>query len=260
MFSLFKKKEKPIVPDNTTETAKEEIPKKKMTSFEEDVYDADHGNYYIATHVGISYHYGIEKGSKEHPMGLEPNLMLAEKYLTLAAERGFLRAQVDLGILYYDSESELFDKEAGFKWLSLAAKKGDPFSQYVLAFHYNEGEYLPKDEYKAYHWFLESASNGYVGAMSQLASIYHKKASALLNKEGFSEEDKKESWENAKLSFKWYKKAADSDDAEAMFYVGVYYNAGFGVEKNDAESIKYIDSAIANGVEYAQDFKNKHLS
>lgn len=146
MFNFFKKKEKL----NLSEDTKSDFDNRdNKTDFEESLIDANNGNIPAATHVGISYHYGIDKGEEEHPAGIEPNFKLAVKYLTMAAERGYLKAQVDLGLLYYDSNSDVFDKEEGFRWLSVAAKRGDSFSQFVLAAHYRDGIFLPKDDSKS---------------------------------------------------------------------------------------------------------------
>ena len=257
MFNLFKKKE-----EKTDENAELDVPMTQQfqTGFEESLYYADHGNIIEATHVGISYHYGIEKGNEEHPAGIEPNLELAIKYLNMAAKKGYLKAQVELGMLYYTADSDVFDKEKGFEWLSLTAKRGDSFSQFVLGHHYQNGELLPQDEELAYHWFLESASNGEVEAMLRLAQIYKERAEYLMGKDCFTEEEKIESWNNAELSFKWYKKAADEGEVDAIFWVGVYYFAGFGVPIDKNIATTYLDLAISNGSQVAVDFKNKHFS
>lgn len=255
MFNFFKKKEKL----NLSEDTKSDFDNRdNKTDFEESLIDANNGNIPAATHVGISYHYGIDKGEEEHPAGIEPNSKLAIKYLIIAAERGYLKAQVDLGLLYYDSNSDVFDKEEGFRWLSVAAKRGDSFSQFVLAVHYRDGIFLPKDDSKAFNWFLESASNGEIVSMNILGDIYRKKAFEISEREDF-EEHKDEAWMNAELSFKWYKLAADNGDEEAMYYTGVNYFSGFGVVEDKEKSLIYIDLAIENGVSYANDFKQEKL-
>lgn len=251
MFNFFKKKEKLSLYEDTKSDFDN---KDNKTDFEKSLIDANNGNIPAATHVGISYHYGIEKGEKEHPAGIEPNSELAIKYLTMAAERGYLKSQVDLGMLYYSN----IDKSKGFEWLSLAAKRGDAFSQFVLACSYRDGTFVEKDLDKAYQWYLESANNGEVGSMNILGGIYRERAIDISNQEDF-EEHKDEAWMNAELSFKWYKLAADQGDEESMYYTGVNYAAGFGVAEDKDKSLIYIDLAIENGISYANDFKQEKL-
>ncbi len=251
MFEFLKKKNKKNFENEQDSEIKNQRP---MTEFEKSIINAENGNIPEATHVGISYHYGIDKGDEEHPYGIEPNFDLAIKYLTMAAQKGYLKAQVDLGMLYFSK----IDKAKGFEWLSLAAKRGDAFSQFVLACSYRDGTFVEKNLDKAYQWYLESAYNGEVGSMSMLGGIYRERAIDILNQEDF-EEHKDESWMNAELSFKWYKLAADNGDEESMYFTGVNYCAGFGVAEDKEKSLIYINLAIENGIDYANDFKQEHL-
>src|SRR4051812_46387266 len=43
----------------------------------------------------------------------------------------------------------------------------------------------------------------------------------------------------AKKIFRNYKKAADANDANSMFHVGVCYSVGYGVAKNEKEALKW---------------------
>lgn len=266
MFNFFKKKTetpmKEVRSEQRTQEEKEVKPVKKTqkTYFEKTVDAANKGNVLAAAHVGVSYHYGIEVGAEEHPQGLEPNPELALEYLNMAAQKGYLKSQIDLGLIYLDADSPVFDIDKALEWITLTAKKGDAFSQYVIGHYYNTGDYLPRDELKAYHWLLESAYNGCEGGMLEIARIYNQKASELLEKEELTDEEKRESYENSQLAFKWYKEAADLGEEEAMFYTGVYYTAGCGVEENREKGLHYIDLAIENGFEAAIDFKNQYFA
>ena len=234
--------------------------KRNKTYFEKSVEAAQRGNVVSAAHVGVSFHYGIEVGDEEHPQGLQPNVSLAIKYLNIAAQRGFLKAQLDLGLLYSDDDSPAFNPQEGLKWIMLTAQKGDAFSQHMLGYYYSVGKLLPRDEEKAYYWFLESAFNGDKFGMHELAKIYSDRTSQLLDKEDMTAEERQQALENSQLAFKWQKNAADLGLAEAMYYTGVYYFAGYGVDEDIEKSIYYIDLAIDNGFEPAIDFKNEHFA
>ena len=266
MFNFLKKKtESPkqkVQPKEPIQEKKEikSIVKTPKTYFEKSVEAANKGNVLAAAYVGVSYHYGIEEGSNEHPQGLNPNSEYAVKYLEIAAQKGYLKSQVDLGLIYLDADSPVFDRDKALKWITLTAKKGDAFSQYVMGHYYTTGDYLPLDEVKGYHWLLESASNGCERAMIELGMIYKERASELLNQKDFTESKKKESYDNAALSFKWLKEAADLGESEAMFYVGVYYYSGYGTKKDLEKSLYYLNLAIDNGNDAAVNFKNEHFA
>lgn len=260
MFKFFKKKSETTVQNDFAVEDKKPLKEISKTEFEQSIEAAQNGNLLAAAHVGVLYHYGIEVGDEEYPNGLEPNYELAIKYLTMAANKNYLKSQIDLGLIYLDTNSPVYQPEKGLEWLTTTAKKGDAFSQYVIGHHYNIGELLPKDEEKAYYWLLESAFNGCEGAMEELACIYNELAMSLSNNENYTEEDRQKSWENAALSFKWYKMAADLGKEDAMFFTAVYYFSGFGVDVDKEKALYYIDLAIENGCEAAINFKCEHFA
>ncbi len=261
MFNFFKKKtdenETVAEVDNAVDTKKEQQPK---TELEKAIEDAKNGNIHTASHLGNVYHYGREIGDEEYPEGVEPNYSLSIKYHMMAANRGHLKSQVDLGLLYMDDDSLVYNSQEAIKWFHLAAKRGHSFAQYVIGHYYGVGTLLPKDENKSFHWLLESANNGECGGMLELARIYKKKADELLDEEGFSEADRIESWKNAQLCFKWYKKAADLGEEEAMFYTALFYRSGYGVKEDREQGLYYIDLAIENGYEGAIDVKQAYFT
>ncbi len=263
MFNFFKKKTESPKQETQVEQQIQEIKpviKKPKTYFEKSVEAAGNGNVLASAYVGVSYHYGIDVGEDEHPQGLERNPELAVKYLTIAAEKGYLKSQIDLGLIYLDADSPVADIDKALEWITLTAKKGDAFSQYVIGHYYNTGEYLPKDDIKAYHWLLESASNGCESAMVELGRIYKEKTNELLNHENVTDEQRYEAKENASLAIKWFEKAAELGEEEAYFYTGVCYFAGFGVDKNEEKALYYLNLAIDSGDEAAIDFKNEYFA
>ncbi len=51
---------------------------------------------------------------------------------------------------------------------------------------------------------------------------------------------------------KWYRKAAEQGDADAQIYLGSRYGYGRGVAKDDAEAVKWYRKAAEQGVAVAQ--------
>lgn len=263
MFNFFKKKTESPTQERQPEKQIQEIKpvsKKPKTYFEKSIENANKGNVLAAAHVGVSYHYGIEVGEEEHPQGLEPNPELAVKYLKMAANKGYLKAERDLGLIYVSSDSPVFDMDEALKWITLTAKKGDAFSQYVIGHYYSTGDYLPQDDEKAYHWLLESSYNGCETAMFELGKIYYERTNSILNQDGLTDEHRKEAKEYASLAVKWFEKASDLGEEQAYFYTAVCYFAGYGVDKDDERSLYYLNLAIENGDEAAIDFKNQYYA
>ena len=69
-----------------------------------------------------------------------------------------------------------------------------------------------------------AANGGYVPAYNSIASIYYSK-------------------KNYKKAWKWYLKAADANDSEGQYYVGVFYLNGLHVKKNTHMAIKYFEKS-----------------
>lgn len=256
MFNLFKKtsssqkgKSKETEAENKNDVNAEINP----TEFEKSVTEADNGSISSATYVGMSYSYGIEKGNKQHPYGVAPNSELAIKYLTMAAEKGFLKAQAELGMLYHRLNNY---SEEGFKWINLAAKRGDADSQLILATYYKKGEVVDKDENMFYQWCLESACNGNIYAKHYLGEFYNEHSVMLLE----NEEYKNVAWIYAQLGHKWCKSAATSGVVKSIYYTGVSYFFGLGTQVDMEKARAYIDLAIESGDSSAIKFKKENMS
>jgi TPR repeat protein len=61
-----------------------------------------------------------------------------------------------------------------------------------------------------------------------------------------------------KEAFKWFKKAAELGDADAMGMLGLMYFRGMGTPKNPQQAKYWIKKAYDAGNKNAQDFWNKH--
>lgn len=166
------------------------------------------GNYYYLGN-------GVQKDSSE-----------SIRYYKLAADQGHADAQFFLGDVYrngflYGIKDDL--KES-FKWYKLAAEHGHVEAQYRLAITYELGRGVDCDAEQAIRWYKISAEQGYLKAIHVLAYA--------------SIADKRE-------SLKWKMLAAAKGTADAAYEVGVAYEIGQGVDKDEREAIKYYKLAIA---------------
>ena len=64
---------------------------------------------------------------------------LAREFLEKSAVQGYVLAQNDLAMMYYEGEGVVRDLALSKKWLEKAAVQGDARAQYNLAIMYYEG-------------------------------------------------------------------------------------------------------------------------
>ena len=97
--------------------------------------------------------------------------MLTEKegirWLEMAADNGFLRAQLYLGMVYASRAVGPVDISLAQKWLEKAASRNSPMIQLYLGLLYGQGKVLPRDVARSLYW-TEKASDGGL-AMAQFA-------------------------------------------------------------------------------------------
>jgi uncharacterized protein len=79
------------------------------------------------------------------------------------AEKGDVRAQYNLGLLYASGLGVAHDYQAALKWHRLAAGQGHAGAQNALAQMYAKGHGVPPDKVRAHMWHsvaIESSSSG----------------------------------------------------------------------------------------------------
>lgn len=111
--------------------------------------------------------YNLGKIYLEGEESIEPDGILANKFLTISSENGFLLAQLLLAKQYFFGWRLKQDYGQALKWFT-AAKK-DVIAQYYLGKIYTEGLGVPVDLKKGYEYFEISAKNGDKDARSSIA-------------------------------------------------------------------------------------------
>lgn len=118
----------------------------------------------------------------KHGKGVAQDLEKAEEWYRKAAERGFLPAQNDFGVMLVrlEVESGVLESKA-IEWLQKAAEQGYPAAQYNLALvNILIGNYYdptgPEVAAECYHcavnWYTKAAVQDYPPAQNDLAGIY----------------------------------------------------------------------------------------
>ncbi|KAG0221303.1 hypothetical protein BGW41_006953 [Actinomortierella wolfii] len=98
--------------------------------------------------------------------------MEAARWYTLAAEKGFASALVNLGMIYDDGRGVPQDKNRAVSLYSKAALLGNATGQNNLAWMYDLGQVVGQDDRQALHWFRHSADNGHSSAQFCVGSMY----------------------------------------------------------------------------------------
>lgn len=161
--------------------------------------------------------------------GVDKNMSLAIKWMTKAADAGYIKAQTSLGATYFHGMEGLEQNYAlSEKYLMLAAKKDNTDAQAFISFLY----IVMEDYEKALFWARKAAQMEHPQACFALGKIYD---------EGLGVEvDHKE-------GLKWFEKAAKNGDADAQNIVGNYYNNGEFVARDYEKAFKYYQMAALQG-------------
>ncbi len=154
------------------------------------------------------------------------------KYLHLAANQGHMGAKAKLGMYLFEGFNIQKDKKRAYQLFQEAANNGEPDAQYGLGRCYEEGIEGKVDMDTAIAWYVKAAENNNDLACLSLGDFYYK------NRNNKMYADK---------AFHYYKLAAELGNPVAYNVLGVCYQYGIGVEKDDALAVKqYIKGAEKN--------------
>lgn len=110
------------------------------------------------------------------------------KILNVAAERGSVWAQYELGYINYldrpahdfDNTSYTRDVSEALKWLSMAANNGDAEAQYFLGIAYFRNNGFPRDNVQALRWLYKASQQGYPKAKVALQYLESQMSSDVI--------------------------------------------------------------------------------
>ena len=113
----------------------------------------------------MRYRYGVE--------GFDKNLPESVRYIRMAAERGYAKAQCQLGSMYGIFEVIPQDMKKAFDLYMQAAVQGLANAQYNLGGAFDNGRGVDKDIDESFIWYKKSADQGYREAQFRLGkSVY----------------------------------------------------------------------------------------
>lgn len=169
------------------------------------------------------------------------NYVDALKYYHKAVEQGSVAAEYDLGLIYLYGQGVPIDYIEAEKWFHKAADHGLPSAQYFLGLMYHEGQGITKNYTESFKWLKKAADLEYTKAETALGYMYY---------DGDIIQDRI-------LARKWFERAATKNDPDAQFGLGNIYKDGAGVQKNNAEALKWYRKSAAQGNTQAKEVLNE---
>ena len=177
----------------------------------------DSGDIHYTNYLGYAYDFGV---------GTSLNIKEAMKYYEMAAKQNNAIGMTNLADLYIQENKLKKAKSLLFK----AAEKECGYAQYLLAinfFYFNS-----KHQKEALYWLEKSASNDDPYALYQLG-LYYSEANDLAK------------------AIKYYQRAAELNNADALLELYYIYGEGVGVEQDDDKALFYLKKAAELGVQEA---------
>ena len=173
----------------------------------------DSGDIHYMNYLGYAYDFGV---------GTSLNIKEAMKYYEMAAKQNNAIGMTNLADLYIQENKLKKAKSLLFK----AAEKECGYAQYLLAinfFYFNS-----KHQKEALYWLEKSASNDDPYAFYQLG-LYYSEANDLAK------------------AIKYYQRAAELNNADALLELSYIYGEGIGVEQDDDKALFYLKKAAESG-------------
>lgn len=160
--------------------------------------------------------------------GVDKDLEEAAKWFAKSANQGNVNGQYYLGVCYDHGWGVEQDKEQAVRWYTKAAEQGDPDSQHNLAVSYEDGEGVERNINEAIKWYTKAAEQGYDLSLNNLGNIYMSKGE----------------YEKA---VEYFKKAAEIGCVQSQVNIGICYEEGKGVERDDRQALWWYARAARNG-------------
>jgi TPR repeat protein len=222
-------------------------------------------------------------GMYQRGAGISQDQSAALKWFFKAAEQGHAPAQDLLGMIYQLGIGVSADNQQAVDWYRKAAEQEHANAQYHLGQSYYKGQGVIKNEPEAINWLSKAAAQGQPDAQQHaLAEQFVAIAPEMPNDSGTRGgrmDDQKptevvyqpseplsqptsvppllntqpnENTDKPQKTFQQYRKAAEQGEAEAQFQLGLMYERGTEVTKDEQQALKWIRKAAEQGLADAQ--------
>jgi uncharacterized protein len=173
-------------------------------------------------------------------MHVKPDGKESIRWLTKAANQGYVPAEYELGRIYLYGRGIPIDYAQALNWERKAAEQGDPRAQRDLAFMYERGFGMAADQAQAAEWNRKAAMQGNAEAQLHLAKGLDEGVGVSKDREearkwyakaarqeqpGAQLELARQSagQGNCPLAMHWYEEAAGHGEAQAMYELARLY-------------------------------------
>ncbi len=177
------------------------------------------------------------------------------------AEKGFAKAQYNLGLMYGKGKGVNRDYKEAVRWYLRAAEKGYSKAQTNLGWMYEKGKGVPRDDQKAAKWYQLASDQGVAKAQEKLILLSQK------NIKSKSQDDPKGLIDHSlninaksvqggvgafnkkdyKAAYKFMLPLAEQGVAKAQYNLGLMYGRGKGIVKDDSKAVKWWKLAADQG-------------
>jgi TPR repeat protein len=161
--------------------------------------------------------------------------------------------------MYSKGEGVPKDDEEAARWYRKAADQGHADAQAKLGLMYYTGVgVIPrgKDYREAIHWFRKAADQGHADAQFSIGVICDERDGAkeyeLTWFEWLYAKSAGASGPDYARGLDWYRKAANQGHAKAQCNLGLSFNNGRGVKRDDAKAVHWYRKAADQGLPAAQ--------
>ncbi|UZO08334.1 uncharacterized protein OCT59_028592 [Rhizophagus irregularis] len=205
--------------------------KDEFKAFEFYLKSAEGGNSDAQNNLGYCYQNGI---------GITKDEKKAFEWYLKASNESNLHAQYNLGICYQNGIGTNKDDKKALEYYIKSAKGEYLPAQYILGNCYQNEVGIEKDLEKAIYWYRKAADNGNKIAQYNLGNYYKNGEAekgdncAQINL-GLLYETGEGTEIDLEMAVYWYKKAAENEYKVALYKLGLYYQIGKVVEKDETE-------------------------
>jgi TPR repeat protein len=169
-------------------------------------------------------------------LGAPRDYRKAAQYLQKAAQQGNPNAEVTLGSLYGKGRGVPRSVAMAVHWYRKAAEVGHPLGQYAMGNFYAQGLGVTNDMDQAIEWWLKAAKQNQVDAQTALGETY------LLPSPSYGKK-----YLNFTEAKHWLALAAGQGSPVAMNALGSIYESGLGVDQDFKEAAKWYQMAAERG-------------
>jgi uncharacterized protein len=203
--------------------------------------------------------------------GVPQNYQESFKWFKKSAEQGNSTAQINVAIMYEEGIGVQQDYQSSIKWYKRSMdrswhEKDYGSAQYRLGNIFFYGRGVNQDYEEAKNWYMKSSDQGFSDAQYRLGFMFYEglgvKQDYLKSLDFFEKAAKDRSLKTSnsyeRLNLGWMMnegswvtkitgKKVESGNPGSMFYLGLMYYTGRGVEKNDDEARKWWEKSIKLG-------------